>query len=463
MYYTPDSRPLQWLRAYPYTLFGIVLFLGMLVPFVRRGVSEWDDVYVRAALHLRAGEGLYDPRDGYAYPPFMALLAVPFSILPQPISRAVFFGVNALSLVILCRSAWFLAGGRRLEGGVFVPWREHVICLLGLLCAFRFSLDAVAHQQTDLVIGALLLGGCHALYRERVWLAATCLGLAAAMKCTPLLWLLYLAWQRRWLPALWLIAVAAGVNLLPDLVSTSPNSGWWLLDWMRDCVLPKQGAGQYPGSWHSAIIYNQSLAGLVQRWLVLDWSGDLHGVLAAGAPSPRAVKWMTMAGNLTLLILVGGVFWQTQRKPKEFPLRSAVEYGVVLLLMLLFSPMSSKPHFCTLLLPAFCLARLAVVHGHRLSYAILTAAVVAAIVSTRGLVGVQISSYMLWCGMVTWSALFLLLGCLLALAAVPTMASPPGGNSQGTGTATTRVVAFSVTNRKERLAVRTTTFDSSKG
>ena len=43
--------------------------------------------------------------------------------------------------------------------------------------------------------------------------------------------------------------------------------------------------------------------------------------------------------------------------------RRPAEYSVVLLLMLLFSPMSSKPHFCIMLLPAFCIERSAVREG----------------------------------------------------------------------------------------------------
>ena len=34
---------------------------------------------------------------------------------------------------------------------------------------------------------------------------------------------------------------------------------------------------------------------------------------------------------------------------------SRLEFSLVFILMMLLSPQSSKPHFCTLLLPAFCL------------------------------------------------------------------------------------------------------------
>src|SRR5438874_1333 len=82
-----------------------------------------------------------------------------------------------------------------------------VVCL-GLACALPYVLSVMDHQQTDLLIAALLIGGCLALQRARALSAATLFGLAAGMKCTPLLWAPYLAWRGRWKAAAWLVAVA---------------------------------------------------------------------------------------------------------------------------------------------------------------------------------------------------------------------------------------------------------------
>lgn len=401
-------------RSYPYTLLFLVLCLAQAAPFLLRQVSEWDEVYVRAANHLRAGQTIYNPHDGYAYPPFMAFLAVPFSYLPSLGSRAVFYLVNMLCLVVMVRCAWHLAGGDNLEGNVATNRREHVILLLGLACAFRYSFDALAHQQTDLIVGALVLGGCYLLKGARAGWAATCFGLAAAMKCTPLLWALYLLWRREWRAAGWLLMVACGANLLPELVSSSPHGGPWVSHWLAHYLLPMRGADYLPGTWHSAIIYNQSLSGLGQRFLVLDWSTMLESVVRANPPSQGLVKAVIYGGELGLLLFCG---WALGWRPRAAvdTSRPAREYGVVLALMLLLSPMSSKPHFCILLLPAFCLARDALASRDRVQLALLLAAIVAGTASLRGLVGVQFSTILLWCGAVTWSTLFLLAGCIVAL------------------------------------------------
>ena len=65
----------------------------------------------------------------------------------------------------------------------------------------------------------------------------------------------------------------------------------------------------------------------------------------------------------------------------------AAEFGIVLTLMLLLSPMSSKPHFCTLFLPGFCLARLAVNRSSRAAALAVGVAAVTALASNKDPLG----------------------------------------------------------------------------
>jgi hypothetical protein len=97
----------------------------------------------------------------------------------------------------------------------------------------------------------------------------------------------------------------------------------------------------------------------------------------------------------------------------------------VLTLMLLLSPMSSMAHFCTLLLPGFCVARLAVRQGGRMSWALLTLAVLCSLLPHKGLLGERGYTVALWYGGVMWNAVFLLAGCAVGLLSVrQTVAEP---------------------------------------
>ncbi len=86
-----------------------------------------------------------------------------------------------------------------------------------------------------------------------------------------------------------------------------------------------------------------------------------------------------------------------------------------MLMMVLVSPASSKPHFVIVLLPAYCLARLALYGRSRVAGAALVVAAVASLVSHRSLTGATFGNGAQWAGALTWLALVLLFGVLAAL------------------------------------------------
>ena len=86
------SFPLcTWIRSHVYTLATIALLAAMAGPFLVKRDSEWNDVYLRAAAHMRTGQDMYLFQEGYLYPPFMAFLAIPFTFLTPLAARAAWF------------------------------------------------------------------------------------------------------------------------------------------------------------------------------------------------------------------------------------------------------------------------------------------------------------------------------------------------------------------------------------
>src|SRR5262249_13158163 len=119
------------LMARPYTAGGILIFLALSILFLLRNDSEWEEVYVRGALHWRQGEDIYRAGEGYLYPPFMAWCALPFTFLSEFPLRAIWWLLNVACLVALVRWGWRLAGGGTLEGTARPPAREHIAVILG--------------------------------------------------------------------------------------------------------------------------------------------------------------------------------------------------------------------------------------------------------------------------------------------------------------------------------------------
>jgi hypothetical protein len=421
----PDRSPAPftaWVRTHPYTAAAVPALAGLLVYLCLRQDNEWERVFVPAAARLAAGEDLYAPGGAYLYPPFTAWLTLPFTRLAHLPGRLLFTALNLAGVVLMLRWSWRLAGGGRLEGAAPAPRGEHAAALLGALCGVFYVNNCLVHQQTDVAVGVCLVGGCLALHRARPLLGATGFGLAAAMKCTALLWVPYLVWRGRPAAAAWVLVVAFGVNLLPDAVSTPASGRTWLGEFAVRHLRPLTSSNHVPGTWGSDVLYNQSLSGAGQRWLLTEcpWPDAGHTAPRPRPVSPLALRGLVSGAEVLLLLAAawacGRPFRRTAAGPADGGMpRDALEYGVVLLLMLLLSPMSSMAHFGVLILPGMCLARRAVATRGPVLAGLLGGAVLTALASNKDLLGDRLYTVALWGGCVMWNTAFLLAGCLLEL------------------------------------------------
>ena len=417
---TAGRNPFTGMLRRPYlTAFVIGSLLTSVVIF-RKVMTEFEWVYVLSARNLLAGRGLYQlqvpPFRSFTYPPFMAALALPFTLLPPIVARASWFLVTLASVLVVWRGTWRLTGGGRLEGAQ-APRREHLVAVLGLACALPYIESGVAHQQTDGLIAALLIVGCLSLTRSRDALAAVCFGVAAGMKCTPLLWAPYLAWRGRWKAAVLLPIVAVGVNLLPDLVHSPEGGGWWLGAWFDQFLRPMGSSDYLPGRWFAWILDNQSLSGTIGRWATTRcaWQGGGIEIAARAHPwSARTLRPLSRVVEGLFLAIAWVALWRGRRQDGTEPLREPLEFSAVLLLMLLLSPMSSRPHFATMLLPAVVLRAAGRRRGRRILFVPLLVTAFLAVLSLPYW-GSSVGRLTMWCGVLTWGAVALLAGCLWAL------------------------------------------------
>lgn len=424
----PHSRAL-WMRPFrrPLITCAVLYFIYNLKSIHIRAneFDEWNQVYVLAAQQLRTGGDIYQllvqqKHHPFTYPPFAAVFAIPFTFLSQTGSLIVWYLINVVSLSLLWIWAWRASGGEKLN--VDRPnWRELLICGLGYICAMRFVQGCLGHRQTDLFIGMLLVGGCIA-WQKRQDITATLLwALAASLKGPPMLMLGYLIWRRRPFHALAMLLVVLGLNLLPDLVHPAAH-GLWLTQWYAEVLKPMRHAG----AWYSDIVMNQSLAGLFRRYLGTTWRLSPDGLRVALSQniSPHAIDLALLSCEVLLMLVAAiGFGAPFKREPAsdrpqndstaKLEFRLALEVSVMLVLILLFSPMSSKPHFCTLILPGFCVARLAV-RDRKLSAQIFLGVCLLVIGLLDRLPG-SLEDLPSWFGNVTWGSIALMAACLIAL------------------------------------------------
>jgi hypothetical protein len=216
------------------------------------------------------------------------------------------------------------------------------------------------------------------------------------------------------------LVVAVGVNLLPDLVHRAPSGRPWVVEYARRYLLRLTEADHYVGTWGSDPMYNQSLAGAANRWFLtrLTWTDtDCFAVPRTRTAHPLVLRGVTYgAAGLLLLFAAWAGSWPGRLGDgPAVRARVALECSGVLLLMLLLSPMSSKAHFGTLLLPGMVLARSAAGSSSRLLRGVIVTAALLAVLSLKDPLGERLYSVSLWCGVVTWQTLLLFAGCLIAL------------------------------------------------
>jgi hypothetical protein len=252
-------------------------------------------------------------------------------------------------------------------------------------------------------------------------------GLAAACKATPLLFLPVFLLQRRWRASAVLGITLLAASFLPDLVFPREDGGSWALAWAGRVVKRVEPSG------------SANVGSAFSRWNPLNQNlaGSLYRVTAQGERAPEGFEYVEVAPwavpgglrrGLTLgaqLLVLALLAWaclprRFRDSPEEWRAwRRFGEAGAVACAMLLLSPMSSKSHFCVLLVPALLLAPAVVRPGRdRVATLLVGGEVAIAGLASRGLVGRWLTNRLLAAGAIAW-------GTLLALVAMARLLTRP--------------------------------------
>ena len=373
-------------------------------PFRSRPTSELP-VYVEGAVRMAEGEPIYrktDPKP-FTYPPFFALPFLPLTKIAREQHRLVWYAANLVALALI---AWLIA---RLARDLEPMLGMRTVFWVGVLVISGRHLSSVLENQShDLLIALLVLAGVDAWRRERGLWAGAWWGIAAACKATPLLFLLPLLVRREVKPLVTQIGVATLLTLLPDLLYPQSGGKLWVVAWFETFLsgLAAGGTASAEGAWTAGSFLNQSLSGTLHRLTtsVVTPSGFVQDVaLVDLGPTPRRlVILISQLATLSFLAWIslrrpGG---QRQRGNDCIGIAAAVVCGMVLL-----SPMSSKSHFCVLILPAAYCMQVWIATRDRLLGVLLIVWTLLGSFTVKGLLGIELGNMFLAYGSVTWAAL----------------------------------------------------------
>lgn len=411
------KRPNLRLRA----VILLAILIGGAAYSIRKEPAELH-VYTLAADRMLAGDEIYRPDDPkpFTYPPFMAVPFVPLLIFGQDVQKGLFFAIN---LGIMW---WSIALLRRLLTRTF-DWRDGpspwVLAVVIALLTGRQVAASFSNQSHDLFILLSILLGAERLSRgacsgARIFGGAG-FGLAAALKATPGLFLVSMGAARRIRAILGFGLAGLFLTLLPDLLFPRDDGKLHGMAWFDTFVRSQNvgGTAVKEGTWKPWNSLNQSLAGSVYRLTheppplgPLDDPRRFPDVtlLSVGTSTAKTIT-LAMQGLVVALL----AWWCRRRRgddasPRD---RSFAIFGDVSLTacaMLLLSPMSSKSHFCVLLLPAaYCVSTWIHRGQSKAILRLLIASFVVGTLTTKGILGKSIGYTVLAAGSVTWATMLM--------------------------------------------------------
>jgi hypothetical protein len=410
-------------------LLAVLVLGGWYFGFRAKDDDRELPVYVTGAERMTAGEEIY--RRGadakpFTYPPFAAVPFVPFPAVPAEWRPPLWFAVNFVILLLLVR--WLHRYARDAVPGLG-PSRLLAFWLLTAVVGGRHVVSVLTNQSHDLFVAGLV-GMVAAWWCRNRSVAGAWAGLGAAVKATPLLFVVLFALRPRLMGLVWLVAAAALATVLPDLLFPRGDGRFWWAAWFDVNLrgLEVGGGAAAAGAWNKHSILNQSLGGTLARLFtpveVADNKfvvGEAGSVLLVALPPAvmRAVQLLLSAAVLAAIALAVRTAARFMRgAPDQAVAQRLVglgEVGAVACGMVLLSPQSSKSHFCVWLFPvAFVAERLLRGRRDAVAIALFAAAAVTALLA-KDVLGRELGNRVLAFGNVTWATVLLLLATLRCL------------------------------------------------
>jgi hypothetical protein len=334
-----------WAFVAAATVFSV---LPILRYFRGHGIFDYE-LWYATGKHVLAGDEIYFFRAGkydFMYPPPCALFLAGASLLGQ--------GGVIFLLVAINSAAWFcsaklsavLAAG---DEGIPSPW----LYLIPSLLVIVYIWSSYHLGQPNLVLLSLMLGAFVALRAKRETLAGCLIAVAAGIKAFPVLAIIYLVYRRYWRAAASLVAVLVFLLLILPTPFRGFEGAW------RD--LEKWGAGMLKYSeatvgqrpMRSYTWKNQSLVGVTNRLL-----RHVDADAASARHTPVYVDFADLKFPVVNAIIVSaalalGIAFIVAMPGRGMrtPESDAIEFGLLLLLILMVTPLSFGYFYSWLMLP----------------------------------------------------------------------------------------------------------------
>lgn len=359
----------MWERLEPWKWVPVAIAAGWFL-------WEWAMILVRVrgdfpnhwelGRRIVAGTYIYTGNLNFVYPPFWAMAHAPLVIFGSPkVAQLVAYPFIILWLGILIRALIRLTREQMPLSGKTLFW----VVTAGLTLAGQFVTRDLPEVGVNTMLVALSWLAVWLWRDERDMGAGICLGLATALKCTPLLFIAYFALKRQWRITLYALAALAVFTLAP-IILMGPKGYYkagssWITAVIRGISDPDPSRGVLG----EEKVINIALQPALARYLMHLPYGHLGrpetSDILGEATQPRnryyvdflnlkpAAAGVLIKAMITVMVLI--IAWRFRRCPpsRDDPV-IVWECATVSLLILLISPITWKQH-CVGVLPALYL------------------------------------------------------------------------------------------------------------
>ena len=275
----------------------------------------------------------------FMYPPTCALILAAPAFFGKTVLILILSVVNTVAW-LLC--VWFtsaLISEKRIQNSPI---------LIANLAVMPFVWSSYHLGQPSLVLLALMLGAFLSLRYRRQFLAGTLIAVAAAIKAFPLLAIPYLIYRRYWTAtAALLVSLIILLFILPIPFRGGQRTVNDVSAWQRGMLRYEEGGiAQRPArsySWK-----NQSIFGVANR-LLRRVSFEDEGNAAYANVVDLNFRTVNIVIVACTLILGASFVWAMARE--RSPQCDAAEFAALLILILLFTPLSFGYLFIWLVVP----------------------------------------------------------------------------------------------------------------
>jgi Glycosyltransferase family 87 len=360
------------------SIFVIVAVIFSVVPLVHyfRGQSTKDyALWYDTGRRVLAGDEVFYLRLGkfdFMYPPPCAVFLAGASLDGRAGLIFLLVTINSVAWWISARYAAVLASGQRHVTNIFLYAVPSLLVLVYIWSNYHLG-------QPSLVLLALMLGSFAALRAKREILAGALVAFAAVIKAFPVVAIIYLIYRRHWRAAASLTVTVALLLIVLPAPLLGFQRAWRDVEKWSAGMLKYDANGVAQRPMRSYTWKNQSIFGVANRLL-------RHIDIDATTPPDQPVyanlvdiKFSTVNVIIVGAALALGILFIAAVPPPgtRTSESDSIEFALLILLMLIFTPLSFGYLFSWLMFPFAVILQMALTGKRILGWSALALAIFA--------------------------------------------------------------------------------------